>query len=260
MNVFLLTDVEGIAAVTDIDFMDRDGEKYLIAREGLCESINLAVGACFDAGAEHVYYLDGHAGGGNVYEERIDPRAVKCDLAMWSALLREGAIDCQIELGAHARAGTVGGFLDHTVSSKEIFCYRVNGIEMSELSLHAVLCGAYGVPIVACTGDEIACAQAREYIPQIYTGAVKKADCRNFATAYENADEILVKTVKEALENYKKVPPYRMEMPLTAEVTFYRTDMCENALARRGGDVERVDARTLRRSVEQLASYDGLRF
>lgn len=260
MNVFLLTDVEGISAVTDIDYMEREGEKYLIARDALCHSINLAVDACFASGAENVYYLDGHAGGGNVYEDRIDPRAKKCTLDEWGSLLREGKIDCQIELGAHARAGTVGGFLDHTISSKEIFCYRVNGVEMSELSLHALFCGAYGVPIVACTGDETACRQAREYIPEICVGAVKHAVCRNEATPYENADGILVDTVKAALASYRAVPVYCMEMPLDVEVTFYRTDMCERALARCGKTVERVDARTLRRTVEHLTSYDRLRF
>ena len=260
MNVFLLTDVEGISAVTDIDFMDREGEKYLIARDELCHSINLAVEACFASGAETVYYLDGHGGGGNVYEERIDPRARTCTLDEWGQLLRDGKIDCQIELGAHARAGTLGGFLDHTISSKEIFSYRINGVEMSELSLHALFCGAYGVPIVACTGDETACRQAREYIPEIYVGAVKRATCRNLAVAYENADAVLADTVKRALANYCAVPAYRTELPLDVEITFYRSDMCEHALARCGETVERVGARTLRRRVEHLTSYNDLRF
>lgn len=260
MNVLVLTDLEGISGVTDIEFMDREGEKYPVAREALCKSINLAVDACFEAGADVVYYLDGHGGGKNVYEEKIDPRAVKCDVPGWEALLREGKIDCLIELGAHARAGTIGGFLDHTFSSKEWFCHKVNGVEMSELSLHALLCGAYGVPIVACIGDEAACRQAKEYIPEIFTGAVKKAEVRNLATDYENADEILVCTVKEALQQYQTVPLYRLDLPMTVELTYYRTDMCEAALKRCGGRVERVDARTLRKQVDKIAVYGDLKF
>ena len=261
MNVFLLTDVEGIAGVTDIDFMDRGGEKYGIAREALCKSINLAVDACFDMGAQNVYYLDGHGGGGNVYEDKIDPRAVKCNLSMWEELLKNGKIDCQIELGSHARAGTIGGFLDHTVTSREWFRHTVNGVEMSELSLHALVCGAYGVPVIACTGDETACRQAREYIPQIVTGAVKTANSRNRARDFENADEILVACVKKALEGYQSIPVYRQKMPAVIELTFYRTDMCEATLAAsRDAGVERVDARTLRKKIEKIECYRDLKF
>ena len=259
MNVFLLTDLEGIAGVTDIEFMDRSGEKYSKARNYLTQSINLATGACFEAGAQNVYYLDGHGGGNNVYEELIDPRAVKCTIPMWETLLKEGKIDCQIELGSHARAGTIGGFLDHTVTSASWFCHRVGGVEMSELSLHALLCGTYGVPVVACIGDETACRQAREYIPGIFVGAVKKAECRNFAVDHENADEILVDCIKRALAGYRSVPLYTLELPATVELTYYRTDMCEQAFASCAPCVERVDARTLRKRIERIEFYSDLK-
>ena len=260
MNVFLLTDLEGINGVTDIEFIDKTNPKYTTACRLLEESINEAVDACFASGADRVYYLDGHAGGGNVKEERIDPRAVKCSIAQWQELLQAGGIDCQIELGSHARAGTIGGFLDHTISSKTWFCHRVNGREMSELSIHALVCGAYGVPIVACIGDEAACAQAREYIPSIYTGAVKRANCRNEAIGYEDASEILRSTVREALANYQSVEPFSMEGDAVVELTFYRTDMCERALERCDETVMRTDARTLRRKLKGITKYEDLKF
>ena len=260
MNVFILTDLEGIGGVTDIDFMDRTTEKYALAQTLLSKSIDLAVKTAFESGAECVYYLDGHGGGGNAIEDMIDSRAKKCSIAEWQELLREGKIDCQIELGSHARAGTIGGFLDHTLTSKQWFCHKVNGREMSELSMHALLCGSYGVPVVACIGDETACAQAKEYIPNIFTGALKKADRRNFCVTYENSDSILVNTVKTALENYKSVPIYKEEEPLTVELTYYRTDMCENALAHCGSEVRRIDARTLQKTVEKMTKYEDLKF
>ena len=260
MNVFLLTDLEGIGGVTDIEFIDKTNPKYQTACRLLEESINEAVDACFASGADRVYYLDGHAGGGNVREEQIDRRAVKCDIAKWQELLQTGEIDCQIELGSHARAGTRGGFLDHTVSSKAWFCHRVNGREMSELSMHALVCGAYGVPVVACIGDETACEQAREYIPAIYTGALKRATCRNKAIGYEGASGILRRTVCEALANYQRVEPFFMEGDAVVELTFYRTDMCEKALDRCDETVRRVDARTLCRTVKSITKYEDLKF
>ncbi len=260
MNVFIFTDLEGISGVTDIDFMDKANEKYALACELLCRSINSAVCACIDAGADKVYYIDGHAGGGNVREDAIDKRAIKCSLSDWQTLTASGEIDCLIELGSHARAGTIGGFLDHTVSSKSWFCHKVNGMEMSELSLHAVVSGAYGIPTVACIGDEAACAQAKEYIPNIYCGAVKKATCRNFAENYDNADEILVNTIKTALKNYRSVSLYKVDGPITVTLTYYRTDMCEKAYARCKDGVRRADARTLQKTIEKILCYDDLKF
>ena len=137
---------------------------------------------------------------------------------------------------------------------------KVNGREMSELSLHALVCSSYGVPIVGCIGDLAGCEQAKEYVPDIYTGAVKWATERNFATDYENADEILQSTVKAALAGYKSVSLFRLDEPAVVELTYYRTDMCEEALKKHGDDVERVDARTLRRRVERLQKYSLMKF
>jgi len=97
-----------------------------------------------------------------------------------------------IELGAHARAGTLNGFLDHTINVKKWFCYTINGSEMNELAMQAIFCAQFGVPVIAYTGDEIACEQAKEYIPEIITGAVKRAVGRNQAYSYEDADQILI--------------------------------------------------------------------
>lgn len=261
MRIFLLTDLEGIAGVDNIEQMDQAKDTYRNTCEMLEHSINLAVAACYDSGAEQVYYMDGHGGRKkiNVNPENIDGRAIPCSSVEWQALLREGKIDCQIEIGAHARAGTVGGFLDHTLNSSEIFCIKYNGMEMSELSLHAILCAKYGVPIVAVVGDELACQQARSYIPDIYTGAVKKASCRNRAETYPDADQILVETIKKALADYKNVSMIRYTEPAHIETTFYRTDFCENVLSRTGPEVRRRDARTLEKTVAQIQRYADLK-
>jgi len=260
MNVFILTDLEGISGVVDISYMERGSEKYKKACSYLSESINLAVDTCIKCGAEKVYYLDGHGGGGNVNPDDIDKRAVKCDLATWQQLMRDGKIDCQIELGSHSRAGTLNGFLDHTVTSKQWFCHKANGMEMSELSLHALVCSKFGVPIVACLGDETACEQAKEYIPDIYTGAVKNALCRNTAKNYENADDILIETITKALKNYKNVSLFKMDMPMEIELTYYRTDMCDEAYMRCDKKPLRVDARTLRKEINEITKYEDLKF
>ncbi len=260
MNIFLLTDVEGVAGVDSTDQMDRKSPAYENTRKLLCKSINEAVSACFEANADNVYYLDGHGGGGNVIENLIDPRAQKCSIEEWVRLLKSGSIDCQIDLGAHARAGTINGFLDHTIASKRIFSIKINGIEMSELSLHAALCGKFGVPVVAVIGDEAVCRQAKEYIPNCFTCAVKNATERNMAATYPNAAKKMHDTIIAAITDYKSVLPYKVSEPVTVEQTFYRTDFCESVIKKQTTAFERVDARTLKKTVPTISGYGDLHF
>ena len=176
MNVFLLTDLEGVPGVTDIDYMNRPGEKYEKARQCLTECINKTAEYCFKYGAQRVYYLDGHAGPAvnNVIEENLDSKIIKVGFDDWEEHVRLHHFDVCIELGSHARAGTIGGFLDHTHSSKEIFARLLNGREMSELSFHAAYHSEFGIPTILCVGDKAACEQAREYI-RIYIQLVLRS-------------------------------------------------------------------------------------
>lgn len=276
MNVFILTDLEGIAGVTDIDYMDRQGEKYRDARRYLTESLNRTAEICRDCGAENIWYLDGHGGGGNVYAEEVVGTCVGVDLAGWQKLIREGQIDCQIEIGGHARAGTAGGFLDHTLNSKQFFSYKVNGIEASELYLHAAFLGFYDVPIVFFSGDDVACNLAYEAVPGICCAPIKSAKQRNVCVMRENADEIFEDMLRRALAHYDKVAPLKISSPVEPELTYYRTDFCEGAMSRLASmgktvvDAEqyhgeydvivRKDARTLTKKLRKIESYDDLRF
>lgn len=260
MNIFILTDLEGISGVTSIKCIDPSTDDYAYACRKLEESINLASEVCRKNGAENIYYLDGHGGGGNINPENIVPYAIKADIREWQKLISGGKIDFQIELGSHARAGTLGGFLDHTISSARWFSYKINGKEFSELGIHAVFCGAYGVPIAMCSGDETACAQAKEYVPEIITAPVKKAKCRNMCFDYPDADKILGDAIVKAIKNYKEIKPLSISYPANIELTYYRSDMCEEDLSKCTGNAVRVGARTLKKTILKTASYENLKF
>lgn len=260
MNIFILSDLEGIHGVTSIEQMDRTSHGYRLAQASLAESVNIAADTCFKCGADMVFVLDSHGGGGNIVDKSLDKRITQVNVPQWQELLVNGKIDFQIELGCHARAGTIGGFLDHTINSKQWFSYRVNGIEYGELGIHGIVCGAYNVPIIACSGDETACTQAKEYIPDIYAAVVKHAFCRNSAVAFENAASILKTTIETAIKNRYNIKPLKVEFPLTIELTYYRTDMCEQALENCPVNVTRVDARTLKKTVNKVINYYDLKF
>ena len=264
MNVYILTDLEGIPGVTSIDDMERGTERYFHACRMLEKTVNWVVETCVENGAETIYYRDGHGGGGNINPENIDPRAVKIDIEDWNKLMPEGKIDCVLYVGAHARAGTLGGFLDHTFKSKVIFDFSLNGESASELSYIAALHGAFDVPCALCVGDTVACRQAKEYIPEIRTAIVKHATQRNSCQDLPNPEQIIKEAVADALKNYRNIPPYKLSLPITIQQTTYRSDMTDEIYARiiangNPKNVERVDARTLRRIATEINSYWDLR-
>ena len=262
MNVLISTDLEGIPGVTSIEDMERGTERYENACRKLEQTLNWVIDACVENGAENIYYSDGHGGGGNIKEENIDPRARKPKVG--ENLTQEGKIDCRLEVGAHARAGTLGGFLDHTFNSKVIFEYLLNGEPCSELSFAAAISGFYNVPCVLCIGDRVACEQAKEYIPEIRTAVVKEGTERNLCHDLPNAEQIIREAVADALQNYRNIPIYKLSLPITVQQTTYRTDSTDlmyKAMMEKGRPVERLDARTLRMVVtEKPSNWMDLRF
>ncbi|MBQ3529748.1 MAG: M55 family metallopeptidase [Oscillospiraceae bacterium] len=265
MNVYILTDIEGIPGITTMDdIIPRGTEAYERSCRYLEQTVNWVVETCAENGAENIYYRDGHGGGGNIKPENIDPRAIKIDIEEWNELMPAGKIDCVLYVGAHARAGTLGGFLDHTFKSKVIFEFCLNGEPASELSFIAALHGAFDVPVALCVGDTVACQQAKEYIPEIKTAIVKHATERNFCQDLPNAEQIIKEAVVDALKNYKSIPPYKVSLPVTIQQTTYRSDMTDESYAKimaKGNprNVERVDARTLRRVQPEITCYEDLR-
>ena len=57
-------------------------------------------------------------------------------------------------------------------------------------------------------------------------------------------------TARRAVARANAFKPFTPALPATIQLTFYRSDMCENYAFRPG--VERVDARTIRRTIDSL--------
>ena len=263
MNVFIMTDIEGIPGITDIEDIARGTERYEASCRKLENTLNWVIETCLEKGAENIYYVDGHGGGNNIKRENINPKAVQVNIEEWTKLMHEGKFDCYLDVGAHARAGTLGGFLDHTFNSKVIYELQLNGKPCSELSFVATVLGCYDVPCVLCVGDRAACEQAKEYIPEIRTAIVKEGTERNLCHELPDAERIVREATADALDNYRSIPPYKQSFPIVVQQTDYRTDMTDRiyaAMIAKGKTVERLNARTLRMEVAEVTNYFDLRF
>lgn len=250
MKVYIHTDLEGVSGL-DLEEQRQFDKKDLYHEScvKLMHDVNASIAGAFDGGADEVIVMDGHAGiqRMNFILDMLDKRAVydPRDEQRWWGMLDE-TCDATLFVGAHAMAGTLNGFLDHTQSSLTIQNYCVNGRKFGELGIWATFAGGFGVPIVMVSGDEAACAEARAFFSPIETAAVKQGVGRNKAIAYpvEEALARVREAARRSIALVGQAKPFRPILPIEVKIEYMKSNFCDEAATRPG--MERLDARTVR--------------
>ena len=249
-KIYIHTDLEGISGIDTYDkVMDTDDPNHHLSIERLMADVNAAVDGAFLGGAEHVTVLDSHGGGGNFDLKLLDSRAefdTKPNKKWWGIL--DESYCGSFFIGAHAMAGTLSSFLDHTQSATAIFNYIANGRKTGELGQWGMVCGHFGVPLIMVAGDDAAVLEAVQFFGDIETASVKRAITRNLArlVPVEAAEERIRAAAKAAVEKTEPIKPYTPLLPMEIIFEYTRSDHCDYAAAHNPG-VERIDARTIRK-------------
>lgn len=257
MKVLIMTDLEGISLVDTIDMIPEPGAGYDFACERLMCDVNAAVQGAVDAGADEILVKDGHGSGKNFIAGRLDPRATQI-----FDINADGIFDgcvAYLEVGLHAKAGTLNGFLDHTQSSKTWFNYYINGKTYGELAQGAAYCGAYGVPVVMVSGDEAACKEAKEMIDGIECAVVKRGIGRNRAECLsaEESEKLIREAACRGIQKAAQIKPFRIALPAEIKLELYRSDYCDELIANKP-ELTRLDARTVVKTIDKIETYYDL--
>ncbi len=216
-----MTDLEGVAGVYDWENRDDaspiNAETRLRQRRWLAREVNAAVEGFFAGGATEVIVNDGHGAGYTIDLDEIDPRVTVINgkqRPRWLPYLDETCHATGI-VGAHAKAGTPGACLCHTMSSA-IRNWTFNGISLGEVGLQAAIAGHYGVPFVFATGDAHLCREVEELIPGVVTVPVKFGMSRHSARHIppRRACELIREGAEQAMRVVDKVEPFRLESPI----------------------------------------------
>ncbi len=236
MRVYIMTDMEGISGIWRQEMVQPSQPAwYEQGRRLLMGDINAAIRGAIEAGAEYILVNDAHGGAPHIILEEMDERAEyerPNGAADWCPGL-DDSFDAAFLIGAHAMAGTQDAFLDHTQSSASWYNFYLNGRRHGEIGQFAAWAGYYGVPLVLVTGDEAACAEARELLGEdaVVTVAVKKAIGRQFARCIHpaRARQMIQEGARKALELVRSgaAKPYTLEKPIRVRLEFYRTDMAD---------------------------------
>jgi D-amino peptidase len=253
MKVYILCDMEGISGIRYPEQVDSSSPAYEEGRLLMMADINAAIEGCFRGGAKEVVACDTHGGGGQLRLEQMDGRATYERPAQGRYMPSLDASFAGVMLlGHHAMAGTMNGFLDHTMNSRTWFEYRLNDQPLGEIGIEAAFAGHYDVPVILVSGDEAACQEARATLGAVETAAVKWGLGRNRARclAPAVARQLITDAAARAVARPTQYKPFKPSVPATMQLRLYRTDYCEEYLNR--PHVERVDSRTIRVRIDTL--------
>ncbi len=231
--VHISIDMEGIAGIATRRQVTRGSDDYPLARRLMTDEANAAVGGAFSAGASRVIVSDAHGDMSNLLPDRMDPRAElligspKVPWGMMQGIAEEPV--ATIFVGYHAAAGTTNATLEHTFSSATLTELSVNGETWSETRFNAAIAGLFGVPVALIAGDDLACAQAREFLPSVHTVVVKTAVGREVVSSMHPAQAChrIEKGVSDAIQHVDELDPYRPDGPYTLEAGLLSSVMAE---------------------------------
>jgi D-amino peptidase len=248
-KVYISVDMEGIWGVVHGDQVSSTSAEYSAARRWMAEDVNAVVAGLFDAGAGEIVVNDSHGSMRNIVADTLNPKVslvtgTPKPLSMMQGI--DPTFDAVVLVGYHARAGTEAGILDHTISGATIRAIKVNGQEMPELGLNALIAGYYKVPVIMLTGDTTTCAQAKAVLGEgLVTAAVKEATGRVAARLFpmEQARAALRNSAREALGKRASFQPFRVNAPYVVDIDFHNSQQAELPLLLPG--VKRTGARSV---------------
>jgi D-amino peptidase len=253
VRVHIISDMEGVCGITRWEQVSGGAPMYDEARRLYTEEINAAVRGARAAGAGDVVVMDHHGAGrewsfNSLVPELLDPG---CDFVVqqrwteYSGFLEQGCDACML-VGMHARAGTLDGLMNHTISGQAWQNLWFNDVLVGEIGINAAFCGAFGCPVLLVTGDVASCREGRELLgPGLTTVPVKEAFGRNSArhVAPLRARALIEGAARDCLRDLKAVPPYDPGRPSEIRAEFMQTAVFDDYRRRPGLEV--VDDRTL---------------
>ncbi|MCU0723121.1 MAG: M55 family metallopeptidase [Planctomycetes bacterium] len=236
MKVLISVDYEGIAGIFSWpDRGDMDlGQHLTILRRLMTEETNAAILGVLDADPDaEIVVGDSHDTARNLLPESLHPRAELIggwprELSMVEGIDR--SVDLLFLVGYHARAGAIGGALDHTYSGSTVAEVRINGRPVGETELNAGVAGHFGVPLALVSGDDVLMRDLEESVDPLVKLVVVKRGISRYASRSlhpEEARRRIREAARQAASAKKRPKPLvfggrcRLEMDLKSTAMTY---------------------------------------
>ncbi|MCF7919443.1 MAG: M55 family metallopeptidase [Candidatus Cloacimonetes bacterium] len=178
--------------------------------------------------AAEIVLCDSHADGNNIIYEKLTSDTLLVSGYPRHLYMMEGinaGYDGVIFLGYHAPVGQRGN-MDHTYSSSSFYQIRLNGSEVSEAHINAMLAAHYGVPLLFMYSDDAGIEWMRKNLTPDLAYLESKKVISRYAAEFQPWHELLL-NLYEAGKKITDYQPWLMPVPqqLTMELDLIDTNI-----------------------------------
>ncbi|MGN6332171.1 MAG: M55 family metallopeptidase [Motilibacteraceae bacterium] len=251
MKVWISFDMEGVAGIVDWDqCRPTGGARYEVGCQLMLAEVNAAIEGAIAGGATQVVLNDSHgtmanldprqiAGGATYLAGRHKPRYMMQGL--------DETFDAAFFVGYHGSISGRPSTLSHTYNPEVFAAARVNGREVGESGINALVAEHFGVPIAFVSGDEVTRRETEPFAREAVHVTTKESVTR-FSALNLHPEESCRRIREGAEEAVRRVAAGGVSTPgisrpATLELDVQTADMAEVATWVRG--VERAGERTV---------------
>jgi len=242
VKIYIACDAEGISGVC------RPPDDVPEIRTMMTRDANAAIAGAREGGATEIVVWDMHDGGKTLLYEDLEDGA---ELVQGSPpIIRLPGLDASFDgvffVGYHAMGGTAHAVCDHTMSSATWQHLWINGREIGEIAQDALWAGRFDVPVLFISGDDKACAEAREFLGDVETAQVKIGLGRHTARMLgpKAARELIRERARAALKRIGAIAPFKIDPPYEVKLKYASTSHLDGILFD-GQRRERLDGQTV---------------
>ena len=228
MKVFIAADMEGITGVVHWPQPTKGGRELSDdenQRQQMTIDLNTVIKGARSAGADEFAILDFH--GSSPPRPNLRLKDIDSETNLLSGhghfglrqdVLEEG-YDAMFIVGMHAMDGVADGILSHNFTStfREIY---FNGLRIGEIGFFALWAGVHNIPLVYLSGDDAACVEAKDLVPDIVTTSTKRGITHGFAMLYPESEvrANLERDAASAINNVGDIKPVTMAGPVDVKI------------------------------------------
>lgn len=252
MKVWISFDMEGVAGIVDWDqCRPGSGASYTLGCDLLQDEVNAAITGAVAGGATEIVLNDSHSRMANLDPRRIAGEAKYLAGRHKPRYMMQGldeTFDAIFFVGYHGSISGRPSTLSHTYNPEVFTRAAVNGVEVGESGINALVAEHFGVPIAFLSGDAVVQEETRPFAPDAVTVTTKESITRFSALNLHPAEScrLIEAGAKQAMEAVAagRVAGTGITAPATLDLEFQTGDMAEVATWARGA--ERTAERAVR--------------
>lgn len=225
MKAYVSIDIEGLPGIASTTMVSPGYTQYSRGSRIMTMIAKETAKALLNNGFDKVVIADSHG-----YMTNIDYLELPKNTSLIQGFPRpysmltglDNSYDSVLFIGYHTAAGTMHGFLDHTMSGKVFAEIKLNGRRASEYLINALVAGEKGVPVILVAGDSLLRDEVSKYTPWAVFIGFKQGITR-YAAIYESIGDVLDKLregIAEAINRLRKgeVKPLVFDKPYIVEM------------------------------------------